>query len=214
MVTVDRTFPLFHKLEDIICRPTKEEPVKRRAAHRSKGGCMRRRFWSSVLFGLVSTILACTSSSPVAPSSSPASQPSPFAAVAGRYDLTIEIDQSCRGIPPALRLRNYSVEVEDKGWHFAPVRALSGGYSVPVVGELWAVPPGGSYRFKWNGFDIGTCYYPETVGSDQLYICGDGIGTRDGSTISGEMNGTAFLEGGSRQGCDAPRHRFSLVRLE
>ena len=89
------------------------------SAHRSRGRCMWRRFLSSVSFGVASTVLACTPSSPVAPLPSPASQPSPFAAVAGRYVLTIEIDQSCRGIPPALRLRNYNVEVEDRGWHFA-----------------------------------------------------------------------------------------------
>ena len=173
---------------------------------------MWRRFLSSVSFGVASTVLACTPSSPVAPLPSPASQPSPFAAVAGQYVLTIEIDQSCRGIPPALRLRNYNVEVEDRGWHFAPVRALSGGYSEPIMGELWE-SAGGRYRFEWNSFDIFGCDYPETVGSEQLYICGDGIGTREGSTISGEMIGAAFLEGGSR-GCEAPPHRFSLVRLE
>ena len=94
------------------------------------------------------------------------------------------------------------------------MRALSGGYSEPVMGELWASAPAGRYRFEWNSFDIGGCDYPETVGSDQLYVCGDGIGTREGSTISGEMVGTAFLEGGSRQGCDGSPHRFSLVRLE
>ncbi len=161
----------------------------------------------------MATALACSPSSPVAPSSSPASRPSPFAAVAGRYVLTLEIDQSCRGIPPALRSRNYNVEVEDRGWHYAPVRVLSGGYSEPVMGELWESAPAGRYRFEWNSFDIGGCDYPETVGSNQLYICGDGIGTREGSTISGEMIGAAFLEGVSRQGCDGPG-RFSLVRLD
>jgi hypothetical protein len=133
----------------------------------------------------------------------------------GNYRLTIEIDEKCTEIPQTLRVRAYDVAVEDKGWHFIPVRIVGEGFGY-LGGELWPPSPDGRYRFEWNNFDVGGCDYPEPIGSTQFYVCGDGFGTLSESTISGVIHGGAFFEGsGPRVYCRLPggaSHRFELVR--
>ena len=161
---------------------------------------------------LLSASVGCTAS-PSAPSSSAPSTASPFTNIVGDYVLTIEIDASCRSIPEPLRKRTYNVVLEDKGWHFMPIRMAEEGYGY-LGGEIW--PPGSDsrYRVEWNNFeDIGGCDYPEVTESTQFYVCGDGFGILSGSDISGVMSGNAFLETSRASSCaGAPSHRFMLAR--
>ena len=81
-----------------------------------------RRYSSGVVYWmLLSASLGCAAS-PSAPSPSPSPTPSPFTSIVGDYTLTIEIDESCGSIPLPLRTRAYDVVLEDKGWHFMPIR--------------------------------------------------------------------------------------------
>jgi hypothetical protein len=179
-------------------------PLRRRSQEAQYNGVL------NVVCGLMlAALLACTTS-PAIPSSSP--PPSPFANVAGDYRLTIEIDEKCAQIPQPLRVRTYDVVLEDKGWHFMPIRMADERFS-QLGGDIW--PPGSDsqYRVRWNNFDIGGCDYPEPTGSTQLYLCGDGAGTLSESTISGVIGGSAFLGGtGPEAYCTGASHRFALVR--
>jgi hypothetical protein len=135
---------------------------------------------------LVSALVGC-GDPPTAPSLPPPPA-SPFANIAGDYTLTLEIDASCSSIPLPLRTRAYDVVLEDKGWHFMPIRMVDERFG-HLGGEIWPPASDLRYRFEWNNFDVGGCDYPEVSGSTELYVCGDGFGSLSGSTISGVING-------------------------
>ena len=151
-----------------------------------------RRYSSRVVYWMLLCASVGCAASPSAPSpTSPTA--SPFTSIVGDYTLTIEIDESCGSIPPALRTRAYDVVLEDKGWHFMPIRMADERFGY-LGGEIWPPGPDARYRFEWNNFDIGGCDYPEATGSTQLYVCGDGLGTLTGSAMSGVIHGSAFLD--------------------
>ena len=69
---------------------------------------------------------------------------------------------------------------------------------------------------SWNDFDLGYCYdvYLEPLSNgNQLVVCGDGQGMRDGSTISVTLNGSVWIQEGGRQSpvCKAA-HQFTFTR--
>jgi len=170
------------------------------------------RLYSSriVCWMLLSTSLGCAGS-PSAPSPSPSPTASPFTSIVGDYTLTIEIDESCGSIPLPLRTRAYDVVLEDKGWHFMPIRIADARFGY-LGGEIWPPGPDSRYRVKWNNFDIGGCDYPEATGSTQLYVCGDGFGTLTGSAMSGVIHGSAFLDTSNPPYCaGVASHRFALA---
>jgi hypothetical protein len=161
---------------------------------------------------IAATQLGCTSS-PTAPSPQPQAAPSPFATVTGSYRLTIEVDAKCTAIPSPLRVRTFDVALEDKGWHFVQVRIVDDGFGF-LGGEL--SPPGADarYRFEWNNFDIGGCDYPEPTGGVPLYLCGAGSVILSGSMLSGEIVGSAWVDGSPAAArCFDASHRVVLVRL-
>jgi hypothetical protein len=82
-----------------------------------------------------------------------------------------------------LAVRSYDVALEDKEWHFLPLRVVGEGLD-ELGGELWPRGPDGGYRFEWNNVDIG-CDYPEPTGIGPLYLCGDGTVTLSESGLSG-----------------------------
>jgi len=171
-----------------------------------------QRYLSTVVYCLLSGGLVGCTASPSAPSPPPLSAASPFASIVGDYTLTIEIDESCRSIPQLLRTRSYDVVLEDKGWHFMPIRTADERFG-HLGGEIWPPGPDSRYRFEWNNFDIGGCDYPEPTGSTQLYVCGDGFGIPSASGISGVIDGNAFLETSRPPSCGGvASHRFALVR--
>jgi hypothetical protein len=148
------------------------------------------------------------SGSPSAPSPVPAPIVSPLASFAGSYTLTIEINESCGNVPHALRTRVYDVLLEEKGWHYMPIRKA--GESI-FTASLWPPDRESRYRFVWNSSD---CDVPETVGSAELFLCGEGLANLSDSTLSGVMEGSAGLKSGSVQNWCSASHRFSLVRTK
>ena len=170
-----------------------------------------RRYSSSVVYWMLLSASAGCAASPSAPSPPPSPTASPFTSIVGDYTLTIEIDESCGSIPLPLRTRAYDVVLEDKGWHFMPIRMADERFGY-LGGEIWPPGPDSRYRFKWNNFDIGGCDYPEPTGSTQLYVCGDGFGTLTGSAMSGVMSGSAFLDTSRPPYCaGVASHRFALA---
>ena len=170
-----------------------------------------RPYSSRVVYCLLLSASVGCAASPSAPSPSPSPIASPFASIVGDYTLTIEIDESCGSIPLPLRTRAYNVVLEDKGWHFMPIRMADARFGY-LGGEIWPPGPDSRYRFEWNNFDIGGCDYPEATGSTQLYVCGDGFGTLTGSTMSGVIHGSAFLDTSRPPYCaGVASHRFSLA---
>jgi hypothetical protein len=142
---------------------------------------------------------------------------SPFASIAGDYTLTITMDEKCTQIPEPLRVRTYDVVLDGN----SPGRFSPGYINVDIAddtfgglgGELWAPRSDSRYRFEWNNFDIGGCDYPDPTTSPALYLCGDGFGVIDDTTISGVIDGNSFLGGSPpRLSCVGASHRFALVR--
>jgi hypothetical protein len=173
---------------------------------------MQRRLLNPFCVLLLFVLLACTTS-PAGPSiSAPVASPSPFANVVGDYRLTIEIDDKCAQIPPALKVRAFEVALEDEGLPYIPVRVIGERFG-HLGGDLWRPGSDSRYRFEWNNFDFGGCDYPETIGATQLYLCGDGTVTLSESTLSGVIVGKAFLEGSPYDAqCTGASHRVALVR--
>jgi hypothetical protein len=143
-----------------------------------------QRYFSRVSYWLLLSALVGCTESPSAPSSSPPPPASPFTNILGDYTLTLDLDESCASIPQPLRTRTYDVVLEDKGWHFMPIRMADGRFG-DLGGEIWPPGPDARYRFEWNNFDVGGCDYPEPTGIGPLYLCGVGTVTRSESTLSG-----------------------------
>ncbi len=169
-----------------------------------------RRYLSRVAHVLLLIAsVACSPSPPIGPS--PPVPDSPLKSLAGDYTLTIDIDASCENIPQPLRTRAFDVVLEDRGWHFMPilmarcVECAADGFGT-LRGEMWPPDRDARYPFRWNS----DCDVPEIVGATELYVCGDGFGTLHDSTISGVMDGGAFLSTSrGRQSCAT--QRFTLV---
>jgi len=179
---------------------------------------MRRRlFRASCALGLTLAALPGCTQLPSAPSPVPPPPVSPFAQIAGDYDLTVEIDidKTCPTFPQEVRVRRYDAAVLDKYFHFAPLRVMGGGFTTPFeIGEFWpdALHPS-QFRFEWNMFDVGGCDYPEPLSeSTDLYLCASGIVTLDGSTITSDIPGRASITGGVREIRCSASHRFTFVR--
>ena len=102
--------------------------------------------------------------------------------------------------------------LEDKGWHFMPIRMVDERFG-HLGGEIWPPASDLRYRFVWNNFDVGGCDYPEVSGSTELYVCGDGFGSLNGSAISGVDQRKCVPEYHSSSViCAGASHRFALVR--
>jgi hypothetical protein len=126
----------------------------------------------------------------------------------------MEIDDKCTQIPAALRVRRYDAVLEDRGWHFLPVKVAGGGFPEPtLMADLWPPSQDGRWRFEWNDFDVGGCDYPEPLNdSTELYVCGDGGLTLSDSTLSGTIPGSAFIKGSGPEIRCTGSHRFTFVR--
>jgi hypothetical protein len=175
-------------------------------------GTLRRL--TTIAHGLVLATLFGCHTTPTAPTAAPSPPPaSPFAVVTGHYELTIEIDDTCTHIPPTLRVRRYDATLEDRGWHYLPVKVVGGGFAEPtLMADLWPPSPDGRWRLNWNSFDVGGCDYPEPLTeSTALYVCADGAVTLSDSMLAG-MPGSAFVEGSGAEVRCAGSHRFTFVR--
>jgi hypothetical protein len=166
----------------------------------------------------MATLLGCTDS-PVAPSSLPPPPTSPFAKLVGDYALTIELDETCAVFPSALRVRTYDAKIVDpwSSHHYAILFVVGGGFSDPFdIGEFFPLyPPSDSqFRFEWNNFDVGGFDYAEPLpDSSELYVSLGGLVTLTESTISGTLQGGAFvLKDRSRSANCGGSHRVTFVR--
>jgi hypothetical protein len=178
---------------------------------------MRFAFADLTLTALVLTVSALScSTSPTAPSpTGPPAAQSPFRSIAGDYRLTIDIDdQACAPrLPEGLNVRSYDVVLDDKGWHFLPIRIVDGG-DTALRGDLWTSDQQSRFTLRWNDIDVG-CDYPDLTGTGQLYVCGSGPVAQNGSTITGVLDGFVFFnaDGPQRTGC-AGSQRFTFTRRE
>jgi hypothetical protein len=96
--------------------------------------------------------------------------------------------------------------------------SLTRGYSQPVgIGDRQVISDG-QVTLNWNNFDVGSCHesYPEQLAANaRLTVCGVGNGSRDGSTIAGALNASAWVDEGRVRGavCHGA-HEFSFTRTE
>jgi hypothetical protein len=134
---------------------------------------------------------------------------SPIAALAGHYDVSIDIPQRCAqaaSIPTTLSYR-------------ATLTPSSHGYLAMSIGpvfrgELW--PRGtDTVRFSLNNFDIGGCDGDAETLPDGLLlnICGSGPMTLEGSTIAGTVDGGTWIGNPVAPGtsCSGP-HGYRFTR--
>jgi hypothetical protein len=178
----------------------------------------RGRQLSATLFGILA--LACEG--PTQPrSTQPPERFDPRAVLeqlAGSYSLTLNVSAQCPGIPDAVRQRSYRATLEQTRFGYLGVRVVGGGYSEPVgIGDLYP-EPGGKVTLRWNDFDFGSCYdsYPEQVdGNTRLVVCGQGVGTQDGSMITGALGASAWIDQAGVRGtvCHGA-HEFRFTRTE
>ena len=150
----------------------------------------------SSLLIVVSCLLAaaCQGSSgalaPSTPQPPPASRGvSLLADLAGAYDVTITIPESCALAAAMPAVLTYGATIEVSSWSYLPVSI-----GTTARGDLWAQGTD-SVRLSLNNFDIGGCDgTPEVLSDGRLFnICGTGILSGDRSTLSGTVDGSTWI---------------------
>ena len=173
-------------------------------------------------------LVASACDGPTRPSSNPANAPaasptpppavSTLQALAGSYDLAVNLSDQCTELPQSARQRTYRVTFEASPYGYLGVRVTGGGYSTPTVtGDLWSAGSAG-VSIDWNNFDVGGCDgWPEQEpDGSQLMICGTGAGIPDdtgkisvplrgsvlaeAATAGGYLSVSAFISSRSREG--------------
>ena len=129
--------------------------------------------------------------------------------LAGAYTLTIDLAESCTNLPEEARRRVYQASMGTTQHAYLSIQA--GG---TVRGDLWPFD-GGRVRVNWNNFDVSGCdgVLDTLPDGRSLMICGDGPRVSEGSTISGPVQGSAFIQDGATlSGLCSGAHRFTFTR--
>jgi hypothetical protein len=166
----------------------------------------------AILVAVLASACSAGSSAPTTPTQSPTTTAA-SASFAGKYTLTVEIDDACAVIPQSERVRRYDAMVDASAYAFPSdqaIRVVGGGFKEPTtMGRFFSVGNSRFVRLDWNEFEIGCDKLEPLTDSRQLAICGSGAPTVSDSTISAAISGNAAIIG---SGYCTGSHRFTFVR--